>query len=169
MGKQRRHSVRFKSHVAQTHQRLPAAQAGERAGLRMLLTGPDRGAARDLVRDHRVGRRPQVARDQRRPDALRRVPDPDAHAEAAAVRVPGHGRAGPRPLQRQMDGCRVHVPVQHIRPAGAVAAPALVGGRAADGGQRVGRYGNEATLLRVATVLEQELPWRDRRPPVWTS
>jgi amidase len=34
------------------------------------------------------------------------------------------------------------------------------------GVQLVGRYGDEATLLATATVLEAEMPWRDRRPPV---
>lgn len=34
------------------------------------------------------------------------------------------------------------------------------------GVQLVGRYGDEATLLAIATVLEQEMPWRDRLPPV---
>jgi amidase len=34
------------------------------------------------------------------------------------------------------------------------------------GVQLVGRYGDEATLLALATVLEKEMPWRDRRPPV---
>jgi amidase len=34
------------------------------------------------------------------------------------------------------------------------------------GVQFVGRYGDEATLLALAAVLEQELRWQDRRPPV---
>lgn len=34
------------------------------------------------------------------------------------------------------------------------------------GVQLVGRYGDEASLLALAGVLEQELPWRDRRPPI---
>lgn len=28
------------------------------------------------------------------------------------------------------------------------------------------RFGDEATLFRLASVLEKELPWRDRRPPI---
>jgi amidase len=32
--------------------------------------------------------------------------------------------------------------------------------------QAVGRYGDEATILALATVLEQEMPWKDRRPAV---
>jgi amidase len=34
------------------------------------------------------------------------------------------------------------------------------------GVQLVGRYGDEATILAMATVLEQEMPWRHRRPPL---
>ena len=34
------------------------------------------------------------------------------------------------------------------------------------GVQAVGRYGEEATLLALAAVLEQEMPWRDRLPPL---
>jgi amidase len=34
------------------------------------------------------------------------------------------------------------------------------------GVQLVGRTGDEATLLKLATVLEQEMPWHDRLPPV---
>ncbi len=29
------------------------------------------------------------------------------------------------------------------------------------------RYADEATLFRLAAQLEKEMPWRDRRPPVW--
>jgi amidase len=29
------------------------------------------------------------------------------------------------------------------------------------------RYGDDATLLRLAGQLEKEMPWRDRKPPVW--
>ncbi len=34
------------------------------------------------------------------------------------------------------------------------------------GVQMVGRNNDEATLLRVASQLEQEKPWRDKRPPI---
>ncbi|MBL8583861.1 MAG: amidase [Rhizobiaceae bacterium] len=34
------------------------------------------------------------------------------------------------------------------------------------GVQFVGRYGDEATVLALAGVLEQEMPWKQRRPPV---
>lgn len=37
------------------------------------------------------------------------------------------------------------------------------------GVQAVGRYGDEAAILALATVLEQEMPWKDRRPPVVAS
>lgn len=34
------------------------------------------------------------------------------------------------------------------------------------GVQAVGRYGDEATLLALASVLEEAMPWRHRKPPV---
>lgn len=34
------------------------------------------------------------------------------------------------------------------------------------GMQLVGRYGDEATLFRLAGILETASPWFDRRPPV---
>ena len=34
------------------------------------------------------------------------------------------------------------------------------------GVQAVGRYGDEATILALATVLEQEMPWKQRHPSV---
>lgn len=30
-----------------------------------------------------------------------------------------------------------------------------------------GRYADEATLFRLAAQLEKEMPWKDRKPPVW--
>ena len=37
------------------------------------------------------------------------------------------------------------------------------------GVQLVGRHGAEETLLGVAALLEQALPWADRRPSVVAS
>ena len=34
------------------------------------------------------------------------------------------------------------------------------------GVQLAGRYGDEATILALGAVLEAEMPWKDRRPPV---
>jgi amidase len=34
------------------------------------------------------------------------------------------------------------------------------------GVQAVARHGDEATLLALATVLEDAMPWRHRRPPI---
>jgi amidase len=34
------------------------------------------------------------------------------------------------------------------------------------GVQLVGRFGDEATLLSLSSVLESEMPWRDRKPPI---
>jgi amidase len=34
------------------------------------------------------------------------------------------------------------------------------------GSQLVARFGDEATLFRVAAQLEAARPWRDRRPPI---
>ena len=35
------------------------------------------------------------------------------------------------------------------------------------GVQFVGRFGDEATLLRIAAQLEKAHPWKDKRPPVY--
>ncbi|MER9890114.1 amidase family protein [Mesorhizobium sp. M0114] len=37
------------------------------------------------------------------------------------------------------------------------------------GVQVVGRFGDEATLVRVARDLEEALPWASRRPPVFVG
>ncbi len=35
------------------------------------------------------------------------------------------------------------------------------------GVQFAARFGDEATLFRLAAQLEQAKPWKDKRPPVW--
>ncbi|WP_141245104.1 amidase family protein [Mesorhizobium sp. WSM3860] len=34
------------------------------------------------------------------------------------------------------------------------------------GMQLVGRYGDEATVLALSTQLEEQMPWKDRRPAI---
>ena len=44
----------------------------------------------------------------------------------------------------------------------------IEGYRGEDGADlAVVRFADEATLYRLAGQLEKELPWKDRRPPVW--
>ncbi|TJX41481.1 MAG: amidase, partial [Mesorhizobium sp.] len=37
------------------------------------------------------------------------------------------------------------------------------------GVQIVGRFGEEATLVRIARDLEEAIPWAARRPPVFAG
>jgi amidase len=45
----------------------------------------------------------------------------------------------------------------------------LVSGNIPIGLQLIGRHGDEATILRVARQLEQQLDWASRKPPVMTE
>jgi amidase len=48
----------------------------------------------------------------------------------------------------------------------AMSLPLGMSGHLPVGVQVVGRPGDEATVLQVASLLEQVMSWRDRRPPV---
>jgi amidase len=48
----------------------------------------------------------------------------------------------------------------------AMSLPLGMAGHVPVGVQLVGRPGDEVTVLQVANLLEQVMPWRDRRPPV---
>jgi amidase len=48
----------------------------------------------------------------------------------------------------------------------AMSLPLGMAGHVPVGVQVVGRLGDESTVLQVASLLEQVMPWRDRRPPV---
>ena len=61
---------------------------------------------------------------------------------------------------------RLHVRVQRLRPAGDVAAGTWTADDVPIGVQFVGRYGDEATILRVAAQVEAARPWIDRRPAI---
>jgi amidase len=37
------------------------------------------------------------------------------------------------------------------------------------GNQYIGRFGDEATLFRLASQIEAERPWARRHPPVWAG
>jgi len=37
------------------------------------------------------------------------------------------------------------------------------------GVQLVGRYGDEQTLIQLAAELEEEMPWKDRKPKIFAE
>lgn len=68
---------------------------------------------------------------------------------------------------RHMFATEMFLPTHNIAGTPAISLPL---GMSSDGlpigVQFAARYGDEATLIRLASVLETALPWRDRRPPI---
>ena len=52
--------------------------------------------------------------------------------------------------------------------AGTPSGPSATRSRTS-GIQLAARYADEATLIRVASQLEEVMPWRGRRPAVWVG
>ena len=98
---------------------------------------------------------------------LRRLPVSDIVLAAAAhrrtqqhVERPVAYRADPPPLYAR------HLHVQHLRPAGDVGATGVEQAGLPLGMMFSARFGDEATLFRLAGQLEQERPWKNRLPQV---
>ena len=71
---------------------------------------------------------------------------------------------------RFSDEFRVHPPAANVTGQPAISLPL---GRSQSGlpigVQFMARFGEEGTLIRLASSLEQEMPWLDRIPPVHAS
>ncbi len=59
-------------------------------------------------------------------------------------------------------------PIQNITGQPAMSLPLAMSADGLPIGMMVSaRFGDEATLFRLAAQLEQEMPWKDRHPPIW--
>lgn len=59
-------------------------------------------------------------------------------------------------------------PIQNISGQPSISLPLCMSGSGLPIGMMFSaRYGDEATLFRLAAQLEQEMPWKDRRPAIW--
>ena len=71
---------------------------------------------------------------------------------------------------RLCDEVRIHPPAANITGQPAISLPL---GQSKSGlpigAQFMARFGEENTLIRLACLLEKEMPWRDRIPPVHVS
>ncbi len=71
---------------------------------------------------------------------------------------------------RLQDEVRIHPPAANVTGQPAISLPL---GQSQSGLpigiQFMARFGEESTLIRLASSLEQEMPWRDRVPPVHAS
>ena len=71
---------------------------------------------------------------------------------------------------RLCDEVRIHPPAANVTGQPAISLP-LGQSRSGlpIGVQFMARFGEESTLIRLASLLEKELPWRDRIPPTHVS
>jgi len=62
--------------------------------------------------------------------------------------------------------CSFHSALQRHGSTGDVCSSFLERGRTSIGIHFIGRFGDEATLFRLASQLEKARPWQQRRPPI---